>query len=383
MIDKSMFEDIRPFRSKEEVKAAIERVVNDVTFYSFVKHMFAGETLDEKFEQFKSIEDVDVFQETIIAALLTKLIEQTSEGFTIKGIENLEKDKSYVFISNHRDIIMDSALLCYALKKNGFKTVEIAIGSNLLIYPWITDLVKLNKSFVVKRGKGKLKEQLVNAKVLSAYIKDTVVDRGESVWIAQREGRTKDGKDETQLSLLKMLNLSSEKDIRKHFSNLAIVPLSISYEYEPCDGLKANELYMRSTPEGYQKTTEDDMQSMFIGLKQQKGRIQFTLGKPIDNEFFDALPETDNDAAVLEKLAQKIDEHIVGHYRLFPDNYIALDMLNGNKKYEAFYTQEEKELFLKHMDKKLTRVSGTTDLHKELFLKIYANPVLNKQKYEK
>ncbi len=378
----TMFEEIRPFRTEEEVKSAIQRILTNKEFYGFAQQMFPGKTLDEKYAELSSIATVDEFQTNIINKLLIKLIEQTSDGFTIEGIENLDKNKTYLFISNHRDIIMDSALLCHALKSNGFDTVEIAIGSNLLIHSWITDLVKINKSFVVKRGGGRLKEQLMNAKTLSAYIKDTITNRGESIWIAQREGRTKDGCDATQLSLLKMLNLAKDKDTKEHLSNLSIVPLSISYEYEPCDGLKTNELYQKTTPEGYQKTTQDDMMSMFIGLKQQKGRIQFTLGKPIDNEFFNALPADANDAEVIEELAKKIDAHIVGNYRLFPDNYIALDMLNETAEYKEFYTEEEKELFVKHMNKKLEKINGTTNLHRELFLKIYANPVLNKQKYE-
>ncbi len=384
MTETLRFDEIRPYRTKEEIKAAVARIVNDKIFYGFAEQMFAGKTLGTKYEEFKKVEDMDDFQSEIIRPLVKKLIAQTSEGFTVTGLENIEKGKAYLFISNHRDIIMDSALLCYALLENGFGTTEIAIGSNLLLRPWITDLVKLNKSFVVKRGKDiGLREQLSNAKELSAYITETITERGESIWLAQREGRTKDGNDQTQLSVLKMLNLAGEKNnARGHFKKMNIVPVSISYEYEPCDGLKTHELYMRTTPEGYAKTEKDDLISMFIGLKQQKGRIHFALGKPIDNEVIDCFEATLSDSEVIEKMAALIDKHIVTNYRLFPDNYIALDMLNGTTEYAEHYTEEEKELFLKHMEKKLQKVNGTTPLHRELFLKIYANPALNKQKYQ-
>ncbi len=384
MTETLRFDEIRPYRTREEIKAAIERIVNDKTFYGFAEQMFAGKTLGIKYEEFKKVKDTDDFQENIARPLIKKLIAQTSEGFTVTGFENLEKGKPYLFISNHRDIIMDSALLSYALLENGFGTTEMAIGSNLLIRPWIEDLLKLNKGFVVKRGKDVgFKEQLSNSKELSAYITETIAERGASIWLAQREGRTKDGNDETQLSVLKMLNLAGRKENTcEHMKKLNIVPISVSYEYEPCDGLKTHELYMNTTPEGYSKTEKDDMISMFIGLKQQKGRIHFSIGKPLDNEMIDCLGETLSNSEIIEKMAALIDKHIVTNYRLFPDNYIALDMLNGTTEYAEHYTEEERELFLKHMEKKLQKVNGTTPLHRELFLKIYANPVLNKQKYQ-
>lgn len=376
------FDDIRPYRDKKEIKEAIQRIIDDKTFYGFAQQMFAGKTLDEKFKELPNVETTEDFQNKIIKPLIKKLIKQTSDGFTVTGLDNLEKGKCYLFISNHRDIIMDSALLCYGLMNNGFGTTEIAIGSNLLARPWITDLVKLNKSFIVRRGDVGIKEHLSNAKHLSAYIHETITKRGESVWLAQREGRTKDGHDETQLSLLKMLNLEGEGDVRENFKNLNIVPVSMSYEYEPCDGLKTHELFMKSTPQGYVKTEQDDLISMFIGLKQQKGRIHFAIGEPICSEIIEEFNEEWTETEVLEKVARIIDKHIVTNYRLFPDNYIALDMLNGSKKYKEYYTKEEKELFIKHMERKLENVNGTSASHRELFLKIYANPVLHKQNYQ-
>lgn len=377
------FEEIRPFREEKEIQEAIQRIMENKAFFGFAHEMFAGKTITKKFNQLAEVKGTEDFQDKIIRPLIKKLIKKTTDGFTIEGLDNLEQGKSYLFISNHRDIIMDSALLCYGLMKNGFGTTEIAIGSNLLINSWITDLVKLNKSFVVKRGDVGIKEQLSNSKELSTYIYDTIVNRKESVWIAQREGRTKDGYDETQLSLLKMLNLNRNRDARTNFKELNIVPVSISYEYEPCDGLKTRELYMRSTPEGFVKSEKDDLESMFLGLKQQKGRIHFVIGKPIGEDVINGFSEDLKDNEIIETLATLIDKHIVTNYRLFPDNYIALDMLNNSEQYKIhYYTEEEKEHFIKHMERKMEFINGTTGMHKELFLKIYANPILHKQEFE-
>lgn len=376
------FEDIRPYQTDEEFLNAIDRIQKNEEFKGFSKQMFAGKTLNKKFEELTEIKTIKEFQSLIILPLIEKLIKETSSGIEVSGIENLEKNKPYLFISNHRDIIMDSALLQYILLNNGFKTTEIAIGSNLLIYPWITDLVKINKSFVVKRDNVGVRDQLTNAKKLSAYIHHTIRNRKESIWLAQREGRTKDGTDQTQISLLKMLNLSGEGTVRENFTALNIVPVSISYEYEPCDGLKTRELYMNTTPEGYTKTKKDDLLSMFLGLKQQKGRIHYEIGKPITNTTLNSFDSSLSNIEFIESLATIIDKHIVMNFKLFPDNYIALDLLNNNKNNSSQYTFEEKELFLKHMNRKMEEIGGSTPLHKEIFLKIYANPILNKKQYK-
>lgn len=376
------FKDIRPYQTREEILEAIHRIQKNDEFRNFSKQMFAGNTLNKKFEELSKIGTTTEFQSVIILPLLQKLVMETSNGIEVNGIEHLEKDKAYLFISNHRDIIMDSALLQYILITNEFKTTEIAIGSNLLIYQWITDLVKINKSFVVKRDNVGVRDQLTNAKQLSAYIHDTIVNRKESIWLAQREGRTKDGIDQTQISLLKMLNLSGKGSVIENFTDLSIVPISISYEYEPCDGLKTRELYMNTTPEGYTKTKEDDLLSMFLGLKQQKGRIHYEIGKPITSSTLNSFDTSLSTIEFIENLAAIMDKHIISNFKLFPDNYIALDLLNDNKNNDSQYTFEEKELFLKHMNRKLEEIEGNTPLHREIFLKIYANPILNKKQYE-
>lgn len=254
-------------------------------------------------------------------------------------------------------------------------TVEIAIGSNLLIHPWIEQLIKLNKSFIVKRGISG-KEQLLNAKELSAYILNTITNRRQSVWLAQKEGRTKNGIDKTQLSVLKMLNYSGGKSAKENLEALNIVPLSISYEYEPCDFLKTKELVLATNGE-YTKTTEDDMLSMFMGLKMQKGKIHFSIGTPLK------LPQPKDNTTNNDMLAQavtQIDTHIVSNYKLFPNNYIALDILQNSQKHTEHYSIEQKENFIEQMEKKLSKIDNHTLEHKRVFLEIYANPILEQQK---
>ncbi len=372
------FDEIRPFRSEEEVTGAVQRLIDDPTFFAFTQQMFESKTMKQKFEALSKIRSIKEFQTTIITNLVKKLIERTTKGVTVTGLEKLDPKKSYLYISNHRDIILDSALICNFLHDNGFETTEIAIGDNLLIRPWITDLVKLNKSFVVVRGAG-IKEQLLESKRLSAYIYDTITRRGESIWLAQREGRTKDGHDQTQPSLLKMLNLGVEGNLKDTLLNLNIVPVSISYEYEPCDGLKTHELYKRETTGSFEKTEQDDLKSMFLGLKMEKGRINIAFGNPL-NEKLEALDNSLSKAEVLQETAAEIDRFIYQNFKLWPDNFIAVDMLSHKQDYANHYTQEEKDSFLKHMNKKLASINGNTDLHKEIFLKIYANPFYNTKK---
>lgn len=369
------YSEIRPYRTQEEIRSAVQSLIEDKIFYNFANQMFEKESLDTMFEQLTHIDSIEDFQKNIIYKLLEKLVKETTDGVTLEGLERLDKNKNYLFISNHRDIIMDSALLCYLLLNANMDTVEIAIGSNLLIHPWIEQLIKLNKSFIVKRGISG-KEQLLNAKELSAYILNTITNRKQSIWLAQKEGRTKNGIDKTQLSVLKMLNYSGGKSAKENLEALNIVPLSISYEYEPCDFLKTKELVLATNGE-YTKTTEDDMLSMFMGLKMQKGKIHFSIGTPIK------LPQPKDNTTNNDMLAQavtQIDTHIVSNYKLFPNNYIALDILQNSQKHTEHYSIEQKENFIEQMEKKLSKIDNHTLEHKRVFLEIYANPILEQQK---
>lgn len=374
MIPESEYDDIRPY-CDSEVPEVIERLIKNDDFLKFAEQLFPGlsrENIEQSLSQVKTVDD---FQSKFIIRLAENIINNTTKGINIEGLDKLDPNESYLFISDHRDIVLDSALLNTLLYRNNFPTTEIAIGSNLLIKPWITDLVKLNKSFVVKRDSS-VRDMLVNSNQLSTYIEYALNTKKSSVWIAQRQGRTKDGDDRTQQSLLKMLQMSDRKNFAEHFKNLRIVPVAISYEYEPCDGLKSRELFLKETEVGYKKSPKDDLLSMLKGMINEKGRVHFRVGKPI-SEMLDVIEKMDDSRDKFKALAELIDYKIHKNFKLWPDNYIAYDILNESKEYYDKYSEEEKFFFLKHMDKKLGTVEGDRERLKEIFLDIYANPVKN------
>ncbi|WP_421920671.1 1-acyl-sn-glycerol-3-phosphate acyltransferase [Marinifilum sp.] len=378
MITESDFDDIRPYNDSEVVEV-LNRLIQEESFVKFAQQLFPGfseEMLIKTLSEVKSIKD---FQSKFIVRLAQYIIDNTTKGITIDGLDNLDPNESYLFISDHRDIILDSALLNVMLFTSGFETTEIAIGSNLLIQPWIEDLVKLNKSFVVNRNVS-VRQMLLSSKQLSNYINYAINTKKSSIWIAQREGRTKDGDDRTQQSLLKMLQMSGGKNFSSHFKNLRIVPVAISYEYEPCDALKTLEVHLKETNDGYQKTAKDDLRSMIRGMLNEKGRVHFHIGKPI-SEMIDVIETMDESRDKYKALADLIDYRIHKNYKLWPDNYIAYDIVNNSNEFLDKYTIEEKELFLKHMEKKIATIEDRgKDLERlhQIFFEIYANPVKNR-----
>jgi 1-acyl-sn-glycerol-3-phosphate acyltransferase len=378
MITESDFDDIRPYNDSEVVEV-INRLIKEEAFIKFAQQLFPGfseKLLTNTLSEVKSVKD---FQGKFIVRLAQYIIDNTTKGIAIEGLDNLDPNESYLFISDHRDIILDSALLNVMLFKNGFETTEIAIGSNLLIQPWIEDLVKLNKSFVVNRNVS-VRQMLLSSKQLSNYINFALNTKKSSIWIAQREGRTKDGDDRTQQSLLKMLQMSGGKNFSSHFKNLRIVPVAISYEYEPCDAMKTLEVHLKETKAGYQKTAKDDLKSMIRGMINEKGRVHFHIGKPISH-MLNTIEDMDESKDKYKALADLIDYRIHKNYKLWPDNYIAYDIVNNSKEFLDKYTIEEKELFLKHMEKKLATIEDKGEdinrLH-QIFFEIYANPVKNR-----
>jgi hypothetical protein len=382
MITESDFDAIRPYHD-DEVSEVINRLLNEEAFLKFAQQLLPSFSKEMMVAALKDVNSVEDFQTKFIVRIAQHIIQNTTKGITIEGLDNLDPNESYLFISDHRDIILDSALLNVMLHENGFATTEIAIGSNLLIQPWIEDLVKLNKSFVVKRGLS-VRQMLTSSKQLSSYINYALNDKKSSIWIAQREGRTKDGDDRTQHSLLKMLQMSGGKDFSNHFRSLRIVPVAISYEYEPCDAMKSLEVYLKETDEGYQKTAKDDLRSMIRGMINEKGRVHFSIGKPID-EILDVIEEMNDSRDKVRALADVIDYRIHKKFKLWPDNYIAYDIVNGSKEFLDKYTIEERELFLKHMDKKLASVEDKGDRERlnQIFFEIYANPVKNRMELTK
>lgn len=378
MITESDFDDIRPYNDSEVVEV-INRLLQEEAFIKFAQQLFPGFTKEMIEKALSEVKSIKEFQGNFIIRLAQHIIDNTTKGITIDGLENLDPNESYLFISDHRDIILDSALLNVMMHHHGFETTEIAIGSNLLIQPWIADLVKLNKSFVVNRNVT-VRQMLESSKQLSNYINFALNTKKSSIWIAQREGRTKDGDDRTQQSLLKMLQMSGGKEFCSHFKNLRIVPVAISYEYEPCDAMKTLEVHLKETESGYQKTAKDDLRSMIRGMINEKGRVHFHIGKPIA-QMLDTIEDMDESKDKFKALADLIDYRIHKNYKLWPDNYIAYDIVNNSKEFLDKYTIEEKELFLKHMEKKIATIEDRAEnmerLH-QIFFEIYANPVKNR-----
>ncbi len=376
MFTDSDFDAIRPYNDTE-VEEIIGRLVKEEAFIRFAQQLFPGFSKEMIVKALSEVKTIKEFQSNFIVRLAQHIVDHTTKGITIDGLDNLDPNESYLFISDHRDIILDSALLNVMLHNNGFETTEIAIGSNLLIQPWISDLVKLNKSFVVQRNVS-VREMLTSSKQLSSYIQYALNTKKASIWIAQREGRTKDGDDRTQQSLLKMLQMSNrDKPFPEYFKSLRIVPVAISYEYEPCDAMKTIELYKKETDIDYKKTPKDDLRSMIKGMVNEKGRVNFVIGKPI-SEMLDVIEKMEDSRDKYKALADVIDYRIHKNYKLWPDNYIAYDIVNNTNEFKSKYTKEEKDLFLKHMEKKISSEEGDMDRLSQLFFEIYANPVKNR-----
>ncbi|MDX9882480.1 MAG: 1-acyl-sn-glycerol-3-phosphate acyltransferase [Prolixibacteraceae bacterium] len=377
MCENYVFDDIRPYNDSE-VNQYINILLNDPGFHRILRFIFRDEKKIAGVAQLLSgIHTIKDLQGKFMYPLIEELIlKPTTKGVTCTGLENLDVSKSYLIISNHRDIILDSAILNYLIFREGMHTTEVAIGDNLLIADWIEHAVKLNRAFEVKRNLP-VSELMVASKKLSAYIRQDITERNISVWIAQREGRTKDGCDKTQPSLLKMINLSNEKSFREGFRDLRIVPLSISYEIEPCGISKVAELYKKET-EGFVKTQADDLKSMAYGLMNPKGRINFSFGRPM-MAAIDEMDKKEQLSEKIEALADYIDQRIYRNYKLWPNNYIAADMLRNENKYVDGYDRDEYSKFAGMLNEALAMINGDAARIREMFLQMYANPVINRE----
>lgn len=377
MTDHIDFESIRPYKD-EEVPAVFERLTKEQSFLRLLKFLYPDIPTDLFVNRLLSLKTIDQFQMEIIYPYLKQIMKNTTDGVTASGLDKLDSSKNYLFISNHRDIVLDSAFLNIVLMDHGFSTTEIAIGDNLLIYPWITDLVKLNKSFIVKRNLP-VRQMMEASSTLSAYIRNSITNRKQNIWIAQREGRSKDGDDRTQNSLLKMFNISGEGDILDNFAELQIVPVSISYEYDPCDYLKAFEFQQKRDIEGFKKSQADDLIAMATGLQGRKGRVHFSFGQPITDDVR-KLSGTDNKNEIYNQIAELIDKQIHHNYKLWPANYIALDIFNKTKKYSNHYTEEENISFLEYVYEHMSRLDSDEDFVFMTIMEMYANPAINAMK---
>lgn len=371
------FESIRPYQD-HEIQQVFERLKNETSFLDLIGFLYPELSAQRFIDMMMQIKSIRQFQQEVISPYVKQIIKTTTKGVTSEGLEQLNPNESYLYISNHRDIVLDPAILNVIMFEHNFDTTEIAIGDNLLIYPWITDLVKLNRTFIVKRNLP-VRQMMESSTLLSEYIRHTLTSIGHSIWIAQREGRSKDGNDRTQLSLLKMLNISGKNEsVAENFKQLKIVPVSISYEYDPCDYLKAREFQQKRDNPDYTKTQDDDLQHMGAGLRGRKGHVHFAFGQPINNEL-DVLKDIENKNEKFEFLAGLIDRHVHENYRLWPGNLVAWDMLNETNEYGNLYTAEEKNTFNQYLEEHLDRIEGDRAFLKKTLLEMYANPVVNKR----
>lgn len=372
------FDSIRPYNDSE-IHEVFERLKNEETFVNLITYIFPQMPTKEILDTLLNIKTIKEFQTSIIYTFVMQIINSSTKGVEIRGLEKLDKNKGYLFLSNHRDIVLDSAILNVMLVQNGFNTTEIAIGDNLLIFPWITDLVRLNRSFIVERNLP-MRQQLESSHRLSAYIRHSLTNLNNSIWMAQREGRSKDGNDKTATALLKMVGMSSKNgSLSDTFAPLNIVPVSISYEYDPCDYLKAVEFQMKRDNPNYAKSQQDDLRHMGTGLRGRKGRVSFVVGDVITADKLNEIEATTPKANHLEAIAAIIDEQIHSNYKLWPGNFVAADELATKPKYSEHYTAEEKAVYDEYIREHMERIKieADKDFIYHTLMEMYANPVKN------
>ena len=296
------------------------------------------------------------FQITFCYGILKKIANNYTDGLTLSSDVLLDKTKAYTFISNHRDIILDAGFLSVLLVERDLETVEIAIGDNLLIYPWIKKLVRVNKSFIVQRALT-MRQMLESSKRMSRYMHYTINDKKQSIWIAQREGRAKDSDDRTQDSVLKMLAMGGDGTVQERLSGMNIVPLTLSYEYDPCDYLKAQEFQLKRDNPEYKKTTQDDLRNMEVGMFGYKGHVHFHMGPCISEDITNMEMGPGNcKSELFTRVSELIDKNIHKNYRFYPGNYVAYDLLLNTDEMSDKYSSQEKEVFMKYLEKQMDRI---------------------------
>ena len=371
------FEEIRPYHD-EELPQVFEELIADPAFQQVACAVMPGVPFEAIAQKMRASKTKQEFQENLCYGILHKLAKDTTDGLILESMAVLNKQSAYTYVSNHRDIILDSGFLSVLLVEQGLDTVEIAIGDNLLIYPWIKKLVRINKCFTVQRALT-MRQMLESSIRMSRYMHYTIAEKKQSIWIAQREGRAKDSNDVTQDSVLKMLAMGGDGDIITNLQELNIVPLSISYEYDPCDYLKAQEFQLKRDIEGYKKTTADDLLNMQTGLFGYKGRVHFQTGACMNDELAKidrSLPKPE----LFARMSALIDKRIHASYRMYPNNYVAHDLLEGKEDFSDHYTAEDKQRFTTYIEQQLERISipnKDVDFLRGKMLLMYANPLKN------
>ena len=376
MDNENLYNNIRPYFDSE-INDAIQTILKHDGFRGFLAKFLFPNQLDKGIEIVSKINSIKEFQDVVSSKFFELIIHQTIKDFRINGIDNLDPQKSYLFVSTHRDIVLDSALLQIAFYRHKFNTSRSAIGNNLVPSDLLKEVAKINKMFLVIRD-GTAREMLENSMLLSSYIRKSILQDNESVWIAQRNGRTKDGDDKTQQGLLKMLAQSNKGSLIEGLQDLNIVPISISYEYESCDALKAREIVL-SRRSVYVKLPGEDFNSINTGIMQNKGGVEINIGKPI-NDILENIESCRPANDMLKDITHLIDEEIYNGFKLWKTNYIAADMISPKKKYSKFYIEQDYIDFEKYVAKHIANTDVPKDEFKEVFLQIYAKPVFNKAK---
>jgi len=377
----SGFDDIRPYEDSE-VADVLRRLLSDADFLGFISRYrapilsrFLPSLVKKKVQavlsrELSSVDSVYSFQ-SMMSEYVKQLITKSTNSFSFQGIERLQKERGYLFVSNHRDIAADSMFVDYALFQSSLDTVRIAIGDNLLQRPFATDLMRLNKSFIIKRSAEGAKNIYAALLQSSRYI-ELSIRENHSIWIAQSEGRAKDGMDKTDPAIVKMFALSRRKfpgTYAELIRSMNIVPVSISYEYDPCDALKAKELHCIDNQGSYVKPEGEDLLSLVKGLSEFKGRVNLVIGEPLDAEFESP-----------EQVATELDRKILENYRLYPANFVALsklDMEPYTSLWQSYNYDEEPRFSKKEEAFFLNRLSELPKEHHPYLLKMYANPLLN------
>lgn len=369
------FEDIRPYEGKE-VKEALDRIGKDPRFHQAMATLFPEVSAEEWQKTLEKDQSTYDFQRDFMHKGIRRIVERFSDGLSYDGFQYLEADQPYLFIANHRDIFLDSGFLEILLFEHGLDTTEISLGSNLIMDSFLEDVGKVNKMYTVYR-EGSGRERYENSKRLSEYIRHTITEKRNSLWIAQRNGRAKDGNDRTHPAVLKMLNSSGKGDFEENFRELNLIPLTVSYEFEPCDKYKVRELYQTEVlGQEYVKEKGEDFKSILEGVIEPKGRIHLSVGMPLSEEL-PALQGIESDNKRFEELASILDSSIIDNYKLWPSHYIAYDEWKGGKKFVDEYDDKALKAFHARMERVLSELDGDRDALRDLFLRLYANPVRN------
>lgn len=373
------FDAIRPFEP-EELPEVFERLLGNAQFAQVVAYVFKDVPFDMLAQKMRACKTNLEFQVAFCYPFIKGLLQKASLGCDM-NVDAIDMEKRYTFVSNHRDIVLDSALLDVLLVDAGCKTTcEIAIGDNLLSLPWVKDLVRINKSFIVERSVS-LRQMLLSSKRLSDYMHLVIAQKHDNVWIAQREGRAKDSNDRTQESIIKMMVMGGEGSLVERLKGLHIVPLAISYEYDPCDFLKAQEFQLKRDIADWKKGPMDDVVSMQTGIMGYKGHIHYEAAPCID-AWLDTLDTDMPKADFFKAVATHIDEEVFRRYRLYPSNYVALDELEGTTAHADRYTAEQKAQFDGYIAQQMAKIqlpNKDEAFLRERLLTMYANPARNQE----